>query len=232
MRRSTLTLVVFVTLAAAAAHGQAPGRPGARAQQPPPPPRPLTAPPAQLPDKGKLEGSVYTNDFFRVSVRVPQDWFVNRTELPEEAKEMLEGTARNRRQQEQINASVARSTILLNLTKLPPGPAEQFNAAFVVVAERIPSAVVRSGEDVLRLMEKSFENTAVKIEWLDPVHTERVGGVDFGVAGAKVTFPVGSVVQKYYVIVRNGYALQLIFSYMDEADLATLRGIVKSIKFN
>jgi hypothetical protein len=46
-----------------------------------------------------------------------------------------------------------------------------------------------------------------------------------------VTFPVGTVVQKYYVIVRNGYALQLIFSYVDEADLATLRGIVSSIRF-
>jgi hypothetical protein len=179
---------------------------------------------------GHLEGGVYVNDFFGLSLSVPRDWEVisaqRRGELIEESKKALRG--QDQKKQAQVNASIERSTILLSMTKFPAG--QPSNAAFMLIAERIPSPSIRSGFDVLRAVEALAKGTNFTVEFQGGVRTEQIGGADFGVATIKNSSPYGVFMQKAYVTTKNGYALQFFYTYLDEADLPTLDSIIKSVK--
>jgi predicted ABC-type ATPase len=46
----------------------------------------------------------------------------------------------------------------------------------------------------------------------------------------KNTSPSGTFMQKIYVTTKNGYALELFYTYIKDADLAALNSIVASMK--
>lgn len=215
--------LLFTSLALGAEAAPAQAQP-----PPPPPPAPLQVKP---PDVGRLEGVNYVNDFFGLSLAVPQDWIfvggAQRNAVMDESVKLLK--SEDARRQQQLEASVRRSTILLGLTKLPPGSTESFNASFMLVAERVPTAVMKSGADVIRAMEEGLKSTPIKAEFQGPIGTERINGADFGVATVRTTMPHGVYMQKFYVTVRKGFALQFVYTYFDEADVPTFEALIKSI---
>lgn len=206
------------------------GRAASAQAGPPPPPSP---PPLQIKplDLGRLDGVNYVNEFFGLSLAVPQDWVViggpQRGAIMDETKKLL--TADDARKQRMLDASVQRSTILLSLTKLPVGSTEGFNASFMLVAERVPTALVGDAATVIRSMEEGFKGTAFKVEFQGPIRTLRVGGADFATVTTRTTAPQGVFMQKFYVTLKKGYALQLVYTYLDESDVATFEAMVKSL---
>jgi len=220
-----LLLSVLLLLTAAPFAPAALGR-----QDPPPPPKPLNAAESRPPDLGRLEGGQYVNNFFGLSLAVPQDWVIvsgqRHGEITEESKKLI-GTA-DARTQAQVNSSFERSTILLALTKLPAG--QPGNAGFMVIAERVPSPAFKSGADVLRSMEGLTKGTQLTVEFQGDIRTEQLGGAEFATATIRNSSPYGVFMQKAYITVKNGYALQLFYTYTDEGDLKTFDAIIKSIK--
>jgi hypothetical protein len=179
---------------------------------------------------GHLEGSDYSNDFFGITLSVPRDWMVvsaqRRGEIVEGSKKMIE--AQDKRKQSQVNDSIERSTLLLSLTKLPPG--QPANASFMLIAERIPSPSIRTGADVLRSMESLAKGTNFTLEFQGGIRTEQIGGAEFGVATIRNSSPHGVFMQKAYVTTKHGYGLQFFYTYLDDADLAAFDSIIKSVK--
>jgi hypothetical protein len=220
-----LSLLLVVTSAATQASSQSP------ASEPKTPP-PVTAGTAEtkLPDLGHLDGGDYVNNFFGLSLSVPRAWVIvsaqRRDEITEESKKMIQTD--DQRKKEQVNASVDRSTNLLSLTKLPVG--QPGNASFMLIAERIPSPSIQTGSDVIRAMERLAKGTNFNLEFQDGIRTEQIGAASFGVATVKNSSPRGVYMQKVYVTTRNGYALQLFYTYVDEADLLAFDSIIKSLK--
>lgn len=200
---------------------------GSGNQNPPPAPAPTVE--AGTIDLGQLDGENYTNNFFGLSLSVPAKWVVvsavRRETITAELRSKVTG---DQKKQDQLDESVQRSVVLLSLTKLPLG--EPGNAAMMLVAERLPSPSVKTGADVIGLMKKAFEGTNVKVEFQGEVQTEHIGGADFGVITTKVTAPNGNFMQKDYVTTKNGYALELFYTYLDEADLAAVEAVIKSLK--
>ena len=78
-------------------------------------------------------------------------------------------------------------------------------------------------------MEETAKNTNFILEFQGPIKTEQIGTAEFAVATMKNSSPYGDVMQKVYMTVKNGYALQLFFTYLDAADLPALNSIVKTI---
>ncbi|HEX8291000.1 MAG TPA: hypothetical protein VF570_04540 [Pyrinomonadaceae bacterium] len=231
MKRHLTKTLLTVTLLAAAV----PARAQTGGAQPPPRPA-ASAVPADTPDDhGRLEGGTYTNGFFGVSFTVPQGWVAQdlaaKQRILDMGKEVVSEGAPEKKA-EGIEASLKRTYFLLSvskydLTRPPPG----FNALMMCMAERVPTAVIKTGEDYIASMIRITEGTAAKIELTGPLRTERVGGVPFTVADAKLLMPSGSAAQKYYVMVKNGYAFTLGYSYVDEADAKAFADVIKSVKF-
>ena len=180
-------------------------------------------------DRGQLDGLNYTNNFFGFSLSVPPTWVIvsaQRTEtVVDQQSKVITG---DQKKKEVIDDSIQRSFALLSLTKLPAG--EPGNASFMLIAERIPSPSIKTGVDVIRSMESAFKGTNFNIEFQGKTQTERIGGADFAVATVKNTSPSGTFMQRIYVTTKNGYALELFYTYINDADLAALNSIVGTMK--
>ncbi len=181
-------------------------------------------------DRGVLEGRTYTNNFFGFSVSLPRDWIIadaqRRDSIVEETKSKI--TSDDKEKKEMAEASIARSANLLSLTKLPPG--EPRNASLMLIAERIPSPSIKNGVDVIHSMEEVTKNTNFTLEFQGPIQTQQIGTSEFAVAVMKNSSPYGVVMQKVYMTVKNGYALEFFFTYIDAADLSAFDSIVKTMK--
>jgi len=180
-------------------------------------------------DRGQLDGVNYSNNFFGLSLSVPQAWVVVSAQrsktIVEQSNKQVTG---NQKKKEVIDDSIQRSVILLSLTKLAAG--EPNNASFMLIAERIPLPSIKTGVDVIQSMENAFKGTNFNLEFQAQTQTNRIGGADFGVATVKNTSPSGTFMQKIYVTTKNGYALELFYTYQNDADLAALNSIVGTIK--
>ena len=181
------------------------------------------------PDRGVLEGSHYTNNFFGMSVSVPPSWVVVSAQRSSEVTQDVRKTITGDQQQlKQLDDSINRSITLLSLTKLPAGQPD--NASIVLAAEKIPSPKIKSPADVLRTMENMKQGTTLVIERLGEIQVQQIGGAEFAISSFKTTLPAITVTQKVYVTVKNGYALELFFTYLNEKDLPTLDSLVQTIK--
>jgi hypothetical protein len=233
-RQLTNALLTLALIAAAV-----PARAQTGSTQPPPRPAarivPTDANGQPNVEQGRLEGGTYTNDYFGVSFNVPPGWVaqdaVMKQRIIDTGKEIV-GRGANDKKVEGIESSLKRTHFLLSISKYdlskpPPG----FNALIMCMAERVPSAVIRTGEDYIASMVKMTEGTAAKIELNGPVRTERVGGVPFAVVDAKLTTPSAVAAQKYYVMVKDGYAFMLGYTYIDETDAKAFADVIKSVKF-
>ena len=238
MMKRTLLRIALV-LAAACAAPQASGQTGATKDNPPsapfeviaPPPKPRPAPPQQL-DLGTYEEGRYVNDFFGLAFSPPKDWRVVAAPTKAALREMTKTDIApdDARAQAGLNASIERSTTLLTMTRYPAGmPA---NAAFLLIAERIPSPAVKTGADIIRSMEAGFKNTQFEVEMLQGgIRTERIGGEEFAVATLKFDSPRGVYMHKVYAAPRKGYALQFSLTYHadGEGNVAAFDEAVRSV---
>jgi hypothetical protein len=192
-----------------------------------------SAPPATVEsknlDRGQLDGVNYSNNFFGLSLSVPPTWVVVSAQrsdaITEQSSKLVTG---DQKKKEEIDASVQRSVILLSLTKVPAG--EPDNASFMLIAERIPLTSIKTGVDVIQAMQNAFKGTNFSIEFQGETQTDRIGGADFAVATVKNSSPNGTFMQKIYVTTKNGYAVELFYTYQNDSDLAALNSIVGTVK--
>ena len=218
-----LTLLIVVLNAVTQVYGQS--RAGEQDT-----PQAATNPAAKAVDLGQLDGVNYVNNFFGLSLSIPQNWVVvnaqRREAMGEEIKQLI--SAPNQAKKSQIEDSINRSTLLLSLTKLPAG--EPGNASFMLVAERLPLPSIKTGADVIRAMKNAMTNTNFNIEFLSEVHNVPIGGAPFSIVTVKNSSQYGTFTQKIYVTTKNGYSLQFFYTYLNESDLPAFDAIIKSIK--
>jgi hypothetical protein len=160
---------------------------------------------------------------------VPTTWILVSAQqgqtVAEQSSTLVTG---DQKKKEEIDASMQRSFILLSLTKLPAGEPE--NASFMLVAERLPLPSMKTGVDVIQNMKNAFKGTNFSLEFQGETQTDRIGGADFAVATIKNSSPLGTFMQKIYVTTKDGYALELFYTYTNDADLAALNSIVGTVK--
>lgn len=213
---------------------------GTRAQTPEPvmpPPTPPFGPPATRPpvDQGRLKDGVYTSDYFGFSFTVKPGWVAMdaaaRKSVMEAGKAVMEEGATAKKKAE-IDAGMSRTVVLLTVSKHHVNtPSPDFNAMLMCLAERVPTAIIKTGEDYLKAAMRAFEGTAAKVELVGSMRAERLGGVPFTVADMKLAAGPRVVMQRHHVRVVNGYALVFIYSYVDEVDLQPADEMLKTVRF-
>jgi hypothetical protein len=201
------------------------------------PPRPApSGPQARINfSLGKFEGRTYSNDFFGISFTLPEGWVAHDVatsqELIDSAKKTIEEGS-GEKKKAGIDASLSRSFFLLSASKYDlkkPGPG--FNAQLSCMAERVPTAIVKSGADYIDVALKLARGTGLKVELAGPIRNEKVDGVSFAAVDVKVSMGAGVVAEKYYVTIRRGYAIMFSYGYVDEPDLKAFDEILKTMRF-
>lgn len=230
----TLLATLFVASTAFAARAQSTQQ---KDDPPPPPPAPIVYgdPKVEQPfDTGRLEGESYSNDLFGFSMTLPKGWVVfgadENKQIMDAGKGLIEESANDKKKQV-LEAAVTRTHFLVTASKYPKGAAGSgFNALFLCIAERIPSAIIKTGADYISAMQRTFEGTSAKFE-VGPLRTQKVGGTDFTVADVRMTTGPVITAQRYYVRITKGYALMLTYTYYDDADLKTFDELLGTVKF-
>ncbi|HKP47949.1 MAG TPA: hypothetical protein VJT50_15215 [Pyrinomonadaceae bacterium] len=181
------------------------------------------------PGPGELVGSNYSNGFFGLHLSLPQNWIVQSSEktrqVTDDTRKTIEG---DQKKLQQLDDSVNRSITLIAMTKLAVGSPD--NASFMLIAERIGSPGIRTPIDVIHSLEKAFEGTNFNLQKIGEIETRKISGAEFGAVTFKTTTPAVTVIQKIYITVKNGYALELFFTYLNENDLPTFDSILNTIK--
>lgn len=229
----TLLAALFVASAAFAARAQS----TRQQSDPPPPPRVTIQTDPQLVnplDTSKLEGDSYSNGFFGFSVTLPKGWVVlgadENKKIMEAGKGLIEEGASERKKQG-LEAAAARTYFLITASKYPKGAAAaDFNAVFLCIAERVPTAVIKTGADYISTMQRTLEGSAAKAEF-GPLRTQKVGGADFTVADIRTTVGPAVTAQRFYVRIMKGHALLLTYTYFDDVDLKFLDELLGTVKF-
>lgn len=211
----------------------APAQTGRRGAAPPPPPRPAPSK-GQAVDLGKVEGRTYTNEHFGISLDAPAGWTV----LDAATMKVIQENSKNIFRDEK-NAAVKRgleeavnqTTPLFIASKFPPGTVTSFNATLVCAAERIPTAVIKTPRDYYDTMLHSMRlSQELTVEVVEAFKVKRIGATDFGTYTLKITSNMGIMMQKQMISIKSPYAFGVVFTYMEEVEVAAFDKIVGTIK--
>jgi hypothetical protein len=181
---------------------------------------------------GQLSGHTYTHGHFKLSVEIPDDWYIqNKAETDQLAQQGAAVMKQDAGTQAMVQAAKQRTLTLLSAFRHPPGTPVPFNASFIITVEDVSLLPgIKSGEDYLKILEKSLSALTFKME-VEPIDS----GFKIGAHAAsrlRVHMHVGDrqVEQEYYGTRDGDYALIVILSYGDEEQGETLHAILDSLK--
>ncbi|MCK5525257.1 MAG: hypothetical protein KAI83_19180 [Thiomargarita sp.] len=157
------------------------------------------------------ENGVYTNEFFGMTIKLPDDWHV----VNEETKEAID-----------VNNS-----ILLMVAKYIWGSDVDSNPNLIVTIESIKHLpVIKKGRDFLYLKRKVLEISQTGYSFKD-VHSEKIGPVEFDVQKVEINSGTVKIHQELYTSIMRGYALSFIMTWQQEEEKDSLKEILSTLTF-
>jgi len=175
---------------------------------------------ARSPDAGVVAGQTYSNAFFGFSLPVPAGWSV----APADTANARDGSAETHQ--------------LLLISEKPLGVSTESNPTLLVVAEQVSASGATTARDYLQYVTRILSASIVRQgETMTPytrsgeMEETPVGGRAGGRASFTVQIGERQARQTYFSTVIKGYALSIVVSAMNEADLRRLEGIAKSARF-
>jgi hypothetical protein len=180
-------------------------------------------------DSGVVIGSVYQNNYFGLRVRIPAGWNIEgdavKKDLTERGKASI--VPKNEQEKAQFDAAADRTLKLLIISKLPVGTPDQVNAVFMAMAE--PVRVSVTGPIYIGKLKYLLQQSKVPITIEDDQQAETINGVQFLTLTITIRPGESVVRQKYYVLIKRGYALGLITTIVSDGDTEVMNSILKSV---
>lgn len=187
-------------------------------------------------DAGAVEGREYKNEFFGMTVKLPDNWVIASDEekqaILDGGKEVAAGGDENK--EKLYDLSLQRTVYLLVTSQKGMSVQDITNPSFMTLAEKLSFFQgVKDGKGYLEEVKKQLKALAAQIPYnLDKdIYTERIGGKDFYVLEAVVNGTGVTLKQKYYASVMNSYALSFITTSYSDEQSESLDEIVKTISF-
>jgi hypothetical protein len=186
-------------------------------------------------DFGEIKDSVYRNNYFGLSLTLPQDWIVQNREFfkktIEVGAEAITGTDENMKVA--FDAAKLNIVPLFAVSKHEAGAPVDSNPNINTLAERIHLAPgIKKGTDYLFHTRKFMEGSAMKFTFPSETQAITIGGREFGVMEVEMNMGPARLKQKHYATVLKGYALQFVITYTKEEELPILEQVIHSSKFD
>jgi hypothetical protein len=185
--------------------------------------------------RGTLTGHKYTNDYFKLTVDLPEQWYVQSQEEAEQLQQVgsqvATGKGSNPNLKKAMAAAQAKTLTLVAAFQQKPGTPIPFNANVMVLAERVNHMPgIRSGADYCEQLKKALSMTALKyvFEPVEPGH--KIGSMSAYCLPLHANFGGIEVKQRCYATRYKDYALAVILSYATDEQRKITEGIVANIK--
>jgi hypothetical protein len=185
-------------------------------------------------DPGTYQGSVYTNNYFGMTVTMPDNWSIQ----DEKAMEMIMGMGRkaaasgDKGFERELEMSESLSANIFAVFKHPLGTPVPFNPNLLCLAEQVRHAPgIKRGSDYHYQSRKNIERTQVNIKVTGEIYPVTLGGVEFDVMPSEVKLQGMRIQQRAYATIRKGYALLFIMSFIEEAQAKELEQILDTVTF-
>lgn len=233
MRKIVVTLPLGLAVAAlcfclpvAAQNGA-----GARTQATPPPEKSRTD--RIVPDKGQVVGSTYTNEYFGLQLTIPEGWRIAddavKRQMDEEGAALVAGDSAERRAQ--LKEAASKNINLLTIGKVLPAKGGSESAMLIMAAEAVPAWLLKTPHEYIGQVRRLLESSAMRMNVEAGTRSETIGGVEFAVIDVSSEQPGGLIKQKYYAMLKKGYALVIISTFASDQSSQAIAEVLKSVKF-
>lgn len=185
-------------------------------------------------DYGKIENNQYINDFFNISVDIPEDWFIQNEEQIKEMQKM--GRELVVGDNEQLNAAIKVSEIntanLLSVNKYELGAPVDFNPSFGLIAENLSHAPgVKKGSDYLFQVRRLLEQSKIEYNQLDKKFKKTIiSGHEFYILNSEIDYMGTIIKQSYYTTIKNKFAVSFVITFSDKKQRKELMEVVNSLE--
>ncbi|HJQ31608.1 MAG TPA: hypothetical protein VJ866_05500 [Pyrinomonadaceae bacterium] len=184
--------------------------------------------PAAAPDYGTLDGSVYTNRFFGLTLNIPEGWLPQgehaKQEIREKGRELIGPD------DPEVERNARRVFNLLTVFRYPPGTSGPVNPTLLCSAERLPAAGVTDAVYMAGL-KRLIQSTRARVTVDRDVYAETLGGQTFSVIVVTSEFRGAVTHHKFYARIMKGYALTISLSYATPEPLPEQTAALKSVRF-
>lgn len=183
---------------------------------------------------GEFSGMTYTNDFFGMTMTLPDGWSIQSKQLImqtfELGGEMMTGNDDNLKAM--LNAAKLNIVPLFMVSQYEVGSPVDSNPNINAIAERLVLPGIKKPEDYFFHTRKMMQSTEMQVKFDEETSTANLGGQDFGVMSLEMSMLGQSMKQKHFVALKNGYVLQIVITYINEEELPLLEKTLQSLKFD
>lgn len=184
---------------------------------------------------GTIANGVYTNDYFNMSIKVPDNWIVQsqaaQQELMKTGSNLISGEDKNLKAI--LNEAEKQTVNMFLFFKFEQGTAVPFNPSIISIAERMSHMPgVKRGSDYHFHAKKLLESGQLEYEFPNEIYTKVISGVSFDVMPVQITINNLTVYQEYYAARIKDYVLMFILSYSSDAEIDELNTIVSGLKIS
>ncbi len=184
---------------------------------------------------GVVKNSIYKNNYFGLSIKIPSHWHLQNKKMREEMVDIGRETVAgdNKILEREIAMSQLKTENLLTVFKYPLKTPVSFNPSFICMIEVItPFMSIKNGKDYQHQMQKFIKTAKMKVSIPKEIYTEKIANREFSVLVLKRNIAGIKITQKYYSTIMKGFALNFIITFSSDKSETELMNILKSIKFN
>ncbi|WP_162497573.1 hypothetical protein [Aureibaculum marinum] len=187
-------------------------------------------------DYGKVEKNTYTNDFFGLTMKIPEGWHVQNQETQKILQNEGANAVGGEKLAKAIKATEITSANLLMASQFDLetyNNPEVMNSNFSLVAENlgISAVTINDGNAYLEASKKQFKNNNIPIEIKGDTKTMDVDGKTFHYFDGILTMQGQKIKQRYMATINNGFSLLYVATYGSEDQLEKLMEILNTAKF-
>ncbi len=186
---------------------------------------------AAVPTLGELEDNIYTNEYFGLTITLPEGWSVPNKEIQKKilsaGKNMVAGN--DEELQKQLDLGELNSFNLLFVSKYPIGSPVVSNPNLICIAERLPVKI--SIEKYLLHSKKLLQKTQIPYQFGEKIKRIKISGRDFAVMEAYFENGSAKISQEYYCGLFDNYILNFILSFSSEEEAEEVRAILATVQF-
>ncbi|MEC0242189.1 hypothetical protein P4H66_20500 [Paenibacillus dokdonensis] len=182
-------------------------------------------------DGGYVKDGIYTNDYFGLTVQMPKEWEVQGQDAMQDVMQTGKDIIANGDDDKQAALDEAEQKILnFFLTSKYPMNEQDINPSVISNAEKVSPLQVRNGKQYLEASQAMLKTTELPYEF-DEIKTVNLGGKDFHMMTATLKGNGITLNQRYYSTLTDGYAVNFISTYFDDASKAETDKVIQSVKF-
>ena len=169
-------------------------------------------------DYGSVTDNIYTNDFFKCTINLPEDWVVQSREQTEQLTEMGKeiATGGNEELETIVKASEINSASLLTVFQYEIGSPVEYNPNIMIIAENVSHAPgIKKGSDYLFQSRNFLEKSNMQYDYLSEEFVNvMINGAEFYRMDAHINYMGLEIKQEYYSTIRDGFSFDMIVSYI------------------